>query len=207
LDCDLFDENNDSVARCWHYQHRLFSRSWDHFRIDTNDFLYLALLPLNCLRLYQMIDLVKQIRQATQGDFSLDWLKPYMTRRRCMKGEILFRKGDHADHMFYIISGHFYIPELKLEIPAGQMFGETAFVSPDSRRTQTVECLGSGEILEVSYDKVRELYLQNPPFAFYLLRLSSQRLLQNLTKMEMALAECLAIKSHGASLSHGSDDN
>ena len=39
-------------------------------------------------------------------------------------------------------------------------------------------------MLTISYDKVRELYFQNPSFGFYLLRLASERLLQNVDRME-----------------------
>src|SRR5271165_3459416 len=42
-----------------------------------------ALLPLNILRLVQMMKLVRRVRSATRGDQKMDWLKPYMTRRRC----------------------------------------------------------------------------------------------------------------------------
>jgi CRP/FNR family transcriptional regulator, cyclic AMP receptor protein len=41
--------------------------------------LHLILLPLNSLRLYQMQQLVKRVREASRGDLSMDWLKPYMT--------------------------------------------------------------------------------------------------------------------------------
>src|SRR5271169_2632704 len=49
-----------------------------------------ALLPLNTLRLVQMMKLVRRVRSATRGDQAMDWLKPYMTRRRCTRGQILF---------------------------------------------------------------------------------------------------------------------
>ncbi len=155
--------------------------------------MYLALLPVNCLRLYQMQTLIKKVREASAGDFSMDWLKPYMRRRHCKAGDVLFNQGDRAEHMFYILSGHFTIPALNVEIPTGKIFGELGFVSPENRRTQSVVCSADGEILEIAYDTVRELYLQNPPFAFYLLKIVSQRMLENLHNMEKALAECLML--------------
>ncbi|HTV88127.1 MAG TPA: hypothetical protein VME41_03835, partial [Stellaceae bacterium] len=36
--------------------------------------LHAILLPLNTVRLYQMIELVKQVRAASDGDLSMDWL-------------------------------------------------------------------------------------------------------------------------------------
>lgn len=39
-------------------------------------------------------------------------------------------------------------------------------------------------ILCVSYSKVEELYVQNPAFGFYFLRLVSARLFQNIGKLQ-----------------------
>jgi hypothetical protein len=41
----------------------------------------------------------------------------------------------------------------------------------------------------VSYSQVEELYVQNPAFGFYFLRLASARLFQNIGKLEERLAE------------------
>ena len=51
-------------------------------------------------------------------------------------------------------------------------------------RTQTLECIEAGLILSVSYTKVEELYVQNPAFGFYFLRLASARLFQNIETLE-----------------------
>ena len=69
--------------------------------------------------------------------------------------------------------------EIGIEIPVGQILGELGFVSPKNHRTQSVECIEDGEVLTASYDKLREIYLQNPEFGYYFLRLTSDRLLQN----------------------------
>jgi hypothetical protein len=39
-------------------------------------------------------------------------------------------------------------------------------------------------VLTINYDKVRELYFQNPEFGFYFLRLTSERLMQNVARLE-----------------------
>jgi len=146
--------------------------------------LYGILVPLNSLRLYEMLQLIKKVRNASQGDLSMDWLKPFMHKRAYKKGVILFNKGDHAEEMFYILSGSCRIKELKLTVSAGQMLGELGFLTPEQQRTQTVECIDDVEMLTITYDKVRELYFQNPTFGFFLLKLSSERLLQNVARME-----------------------
>src|SRR5262244_2408963 len=45
----------------------------------ANFLLYLLLLPINAVRLRQMLKLVKKARDASQGDMSMEWLKPFMT--------------------------------------------------------------------------------------------------------------------------------
>jgi CRP/FNR family cyclic AMP-dependent transcriptional regulator len=149
--------------------------------------LYAILVPLNSLRLYEMLQLIKKVRTASQGDLSMDWLKPFMHKRSYEKGEALFQKGDHAEEMFYILSGSCRVKELGLQLTAGQMVGELGFLTPDQQRTQTVECIENVEMLAITYDKVRELYFQNPSFGFYFLRVASERLLQNVDRMERAL--------------------
>ncbi len=149
--------------------------------------LYGILVPLNSLRLYEMLQLIKKVRTAAQGDLSMDWLKPFMHKHSYKQGAVLFKKGDHAEEMFYIVSGRLRIKELRLELPAGHMVGELGFLTPENQRTQTVECLDDVEMLAISYDKVRELYFQNPSFGFYLLRIASERLLQNVARMEREL--------------------
>jgi hypothetical protein len=44
-------------------------------------------------------------------------------------------------------------------------------------------------VLSVSYTKVEELYVQNPEFGFYFLRLVSARLFQNIATLEQRLAQ------------------
>ena len=58
--------------------------------------MYLCLLPINSVRLYQIVKLVKKARIAVRGDLAVDWLKPFMDRRNYRKGDILFRKGQSS---------------------------------------------------------------------------------------------------------------
>ena len=146
--------------------------------------LYLLLLPINSVRLYQMLKLVKKARNSAQGDLSMDWLKPFMTPHKYRKSDVVFRKGDPANDMFTTVTGKFLVTELGIELPPGRLVGELGFLSPNNKRTQTVECTEDGEVLTISYDKLLELYFQNPEFGYYFLRLTSDRLLQNIARLE-----------------------
>lgn len=152
-------------------------------------FLYLLSLPINVIRLRQMLNLVKKARVSAQGDLSMDWLRPFMTPRKYKKGDVLFRKGDVAKEMFYTISGKFLVKEIGVELPPGRIMGELGFIDPKNRRTGTVESLENGEVLTITYDRLLELYFQNPEFGYYFLRLTTERLMQNISRLEGMVAE------------------
>ncbi len=149
--------------------------------------LYIILIGLNSLRLYEMLELVKKVRKASSGDLSIEWLRPFMHKHTFLKGNILFHKGDPADEMYYIVSGRCHIREIDVELAPGTLVGEIGFLTPERTRTQTIECLDEVHALMISYEKVTELYFQNPSFGFYFLKLISQRLLQNAQRAEQAL--------------------
>jgi hypothetical protein len=151
--------------------------------------LYLGILPINFYRLIEMRRLIEQVKQSTSTDQSMDWLKPFMTKRTYKKGDVLFRKNDRAYEMFYVVTGKFLVSEIGVTIPAGQVFGELGLLAPENRRTSSVECVETGVVLTITYDKVQELYFQNPTFGFYFLRLTTERLLQNITRLETMLAQ------------------
>jgi hypothetical protein len=157
--------------------------------------LYLLSLPINVIRLRQMLNLVKKARISAQGDLSMDWLRPFMSPRKYRKGEVLFKKGDVAKEMFLTVTGKFLVAEIGVELPPGRMMGELGFVAPENRRTQTVRCIEDGDVLTITYEKLLELYFQNPEFGYYFLRLTSERLLQNISRLEAIIAADTAAAS------------
>jgi CRP-like cAMP-binding protein len=160
--------------------------------------MYLLLLPINSVRLYQMRNLVKKARVAAQGDLSMDWLKPFMNRRHYRHGDVLFRKGQLAKEMYLTVTGKFLVTEIGVELPPGRLMGELGFVTPNNRRTQTVECIEDGEVLSITYDRLLELYFENPEFGYYFLRLASDRLLQNNARLEAIIEQNKVERQAGA---------
>jgi Cyclic nucleotide-binding domain len=148
-----------------------------------------VVLMLNSYRLHQMLQLVRDVKKSVNSDLSMEWLKPFMTERKCTAGEALFYKDEKAEDMLYIVSGRFRLVESGIELPVGAIVGEFGMLSPSNARTQTLECVEAGVVLSVSYSKVEELYVQNPAFGFYFLRLASSRLFQNIDKLERRLAQ------------------
>src|SRR3984893_6176931 len=151
--------------------------------------LYLLMLPINAVRLRQMLNLVKKARTATQGEASMEWLKPFMTERKYRKGDVLFRKDDPADEMLLTVTGNFLVTEIGVALPPGRLMGELGFLSPNNRRTATIECTEDGHVLTITYEKLLEIYFQNPQFGYYFLVLTSQRLLENIARLERIIAQ------------------
>ncbi len=148
-----------------------------------------AMLLVNSYRLHQMLQLVRDVKKSVNSDLSMDWLKPFMTERDCAAGEMLFYKDEKAEDMLYIVSGKFKLVESGIVLPVGAIVGELGMLSPSNMRTQSLECIEAGLVLSVSYSKVEELYVQNPAFGFYFLRLASARLFQNLETLQHQLAQ------------------
>ena len=174
----------------------------------ANFLLYLLLLPINAIRLRQLLKLVKKARSATQGDMSNEWLKPFMTERRYHRGDRLFRKGDAAAEMFLTVTGKFLVKEIGVEHPPGSIIGELGFLTPNNRRTMTIECIEDGEVLTITYERLLEIYFQNPHFGYYFLVLTSQRLQDNnrrlqedISRLEASLAQEKAARQTAAA--HG----
>jgi hypothetical protein len=164
----------------------------------TTFLLYLLMVPINAYRLRQMLILVKKARSATQGDTSLEWLKPFMTERKYRKGDILFKKDDAAHEMLLTVTGKFLVKEISVELPPGRLMGEFGFLTPDNRRTATIECIEDGHVLTISYDKLLEIYFQNPQFGYYFLVLTSQRLLENIARLEAIVAQNQSLQQAAA---------
>src|SRR4026208_780118 len=148
--------------------------------------LHAILFPLNVYRLHEMLKLVKQVEAASKGDMYVDWLKPFMTERAISVGETLFCKGDKANHLYFLVSGQMHLQEINLDLAPGAVVGELGMLAPERTRTQTLVCTENGLVLAISYEKIEELYYQNPKFGFYFLRLSTARVCGHNTRLRGA---------------------
>jgi hypothetical protein len=148
----------------------------------------LVSLPIHAWRAWEMRQLTHRIAAATNGDLNAEWLKPYMARRTLAAGAALFRKGDAAAELFYIVAGRLRLAELDIEIGPGELVGEIGMFSPTRRRTFGAEAVGDVELLAISESSLKQLYYQNPGFGFYLVQLVTQRLVANLERMEAQVA-------------------
>ena len=94
-----------------------------------------------------------------------------------------------ATYLAFVVRGKFKLSELEIELTSGALIGELGLLSPDNRRTQTLECISEGQLLVISYDEVRQLQVQNPLFGMYFLEIASGRMVQNMRRLEAELAQ------------------
>ena len=71
------------------------------------------LLPINVVRAVEMVRLTRRVRAAAGNrDGTGIWLKPYMVRTKRKNGDILFRKGDTADQLYFLAEGRIELVEI-----------------------------------------------------------------------------------------------
>jgi len=155
--------------------------------------LHAVLLPINIYRASEMVRLARRARAASAaGDVTGVWLQPYMKKNRMKAGEVLFRKGDPASHMYFLAEGRIEFVEIQTTMEPGRIFGEIAFFAPDNRRTLTARCIDDCLVLAINGSTVKQLYFQNPAFGFEVVSLIARRLSTDVQRLEKRLAEVAA---------------
>jgi len=145
--------------------------------------LHLTLLPLNVWRLRQLLQLTRQIKELSASRLSIEWLKPFSRHKAVQAGETLFRQGDAAAEVLFVLSGRFRAVEADVAMEQGDVIGELGLITREHERTQTVVCEQAGSLLLVTYDEVRQMYYQNPKFGFFFLELVAERLMRDAKRM------------------------
>jgi CRP-like cAMP-binding protein len=139
-----------------------------------------CLLPLNVLRFIQMKQLITRVKAAARGDFKIEPLLPFMKHEHRSDGDVLFKAGDKGDRMYFLQRGRVRLREIDKLLKDGDVFGEIGLLSADKERTATAVCEGDCELYSVTQDVVLQLFYQKPEFSFFLVRLVTKRLLDNL---------------------------
>jgi CRP-like cAMP-binding protein len=93
-----------------------------------------------------------------------------MVRRRYAKGEAVFHEGDLADCVHFIASGHVVVRRTTTDgeraaftvMGPGEVVGELALLSPDGRRTSSVEALERTATLSLASQAFARLTREQP---------------------------------------------
>lgn len=140
--------------------------------------LHLVLLPVNLARLYEIKKLLAFTRSAPARDASIEAMLPFMRQARIQKGEYLFRKGDHARHMYYLMEGTLHLIEIDKVVNQGAIIGEIGMFSPSRERTATAVAATDCRLLSVDDNTLYQAYYQNPKLGFYLISLIAGRFVE-----------------------------
>ena len=141
--------------------------------------LHVILLPLNAMLLFQMAVLLRKAKLAASTDLSPTWLKPFMRAKQFKAGETIFRKGDHADSLYMIVSGEVALSEINRRLSPGELFGEVGLFSIERHRTTSVAAATDVDSLWISGGDLKKLCERNPGLSLYFLRLIATRMTEN----------------------------
>jgi CRP-like cAMP-binding protein len=105
-------------------------------------------------------------------------------RRTFSRSEVVFHRDDPADSLHLVVRGRFGARVLTPlgdsvlvdVLGPGQSFGELALISPEARRSATVEALEAGETRSVYRDEFARLQREHPGVKDVLLRLLAEQL-------------------------------
>lgn len=148
--------------------------------------LHAALLPFNVLRLGQILQLNRSVRSARHARLTAEMLMPFSRRLPVRDGHVLFRKGDPADFLYFVVSGRVRVEPAGVELGPGELVGEIAFFSPERQRTQTVRAVAEGTLLALDEASLLRLYHENPTFSFRISEMITTRLVDNLRRLQEA---------------------
>lgn len=137
---------------------------------------YAVILVANTYRLTGMLRMIRRNSDEVPGAFPVSRLKPYMEARRFAANSTICRKGDPADCAYYIVSGKVRVEGHDIELGVGSILGEMGLFSNERTRNATATAVGKVNTQTISYEKLQELYMQNPRFGYLLLQLMTERL-------------------------------
>lgn len=141
--------------------------------------LHTALLPLNALRVFQHLKLVRNVRRALENEPHIEKLIPLMDRQTFPAGTTLFNRGDRAETIYLLMDGEVCLPDLNLMVEPETIFGEIGPFLIDKARTASAICQTDCVIYTLSEARVKEVILKEPAFGLFLTRLIAQRMHQN----------------------------
>jgi DNA-binding CsgD family transcriptional regulator len=120
-----------------------------------------------------------QLDRATEPGAVLDWLLPYVTCEHRRAGEILFRRGEQGNCLYFVQRGRVQLSEIRSDVADGELLGEVGVFSPSNVRTCTARCETDVRLFRLSAEQARRLYFENPQLAYHIIQLIAERLSQD----------------------------
>jgi CRP/FNR family transcriptional regulator, cyclic AMP receptor protein len=145
-------------------------------------------LALNLARLGQIWRVRLRLRPGRGRVPDLDALLATLRPERHPRGDVLFRKGHIGDAAYYVVQGEVAFPERGARAGPGEIFGEIGVFSPDRVRTASAVCATDVELYRIDSGAIVVAFHQDPEFAFALVRLITQRMVENIGQLETDVA-------------------
>lgn len=136
---------------------------------------------VQAIRIVERLDAIQRMEMdnAQQSVSVRDWLLPHMSDESHRKGDILFRKGEPGRALYFIQKGRIALPEIDKYMEEGEIFGEIGIFAPAHARTCTARCESDVRLFCLTAEQARRLYFENPQFAYHVMQLIAQRLLDD----------------------------
>lgn len=147
----------------------------------------LILLSINAYRLYEIIALRRLVTHMTdesEPDFSA--AMAYGKKRVIQAGNVIFKKGDPVDSLYYLAEGRVEIEDQNVTVAAGNIFGEMAFFNKSAVRSATVRCPEDTVVYELDEKRFTRLQYEDPEFAMAVMRTVTRRLVANAAQTQRA---------------------
>jgi two-component system, NarL family, nitrate/nitrite response regulator NarL len=136
---------------------------------------------VQAIRIIERLEAIQRLEMdnAQQNVSVRDWLLPHMSDESHRKGDILFRKGEPGRALYFIQKGRIALPEIDKYMEEGEIFGEIGIFAPAHARTCTARCDSDVRLFCLTAEQARRLYFENPQFAYHVMQLIAQRLLDD----------------------------
>ncbi|MEM8981362.1 MAG: cyclic nucleotide-binding domain-containing protein [Pseudomonadota bacterium] len=141
--------------------------------------LHVALLPLNALRIFQHLKLIRTVRNALEHEPKIEKLIPFMTRYAIPSGTTVFKLGDRAETIYLLSEGTIEFTELGVSLGPQTIFGEVGPFLVDKSRTATAVCKTDCVVFALSEARLKEMVIKEPALGLFLTKLVAQRLNRN----------------------------
>jgi len=148
-----------------------------------------VLLPMNIYRLWEHFTLIRRIQRATKGNPTVEALLPFMQSIEVEEGQVIFRKGQPADRLYYIQEGCVSIVEFGKALKAGEVFGEIGLFAEGAERTATIRAGRDAKLCVIDRATVLQIYREHPEFGFAIARLVTDRLIENQNQLLSRISE------------------
>jgi predicted ATPase/transcriptional regulator with XRE-family HTH domain len=121
--------------------------------------------------------------RARKVDPLTGWLASFKTRRSYKAGETIFRNGDGAGDLLYVLSGAVSLDEIGAHVEQHELLGEIAFFSPRKQRTATATCATEVCVLAIDRQEMLDLYEQNVAFRLHVTAVLTSHLIEDLERL------------------------